>query len=194
MDAIQANTTVAAASAQYHREAQQHGSVCPVCQRFGREYMVHLGAAHLWALHAFYKKRPRKAYERLDGGFLYFRDVLPDNLRSSYGQLKHWGLLEPRSKAIPGRAGKSGYWRITPAGKAWLRGQRTVPASAVVSRDGVLRFEGAEIGPSQALKQHFDLGETMDETTAPAPQTATRPQQAELFPGGPTSGEHAQHP
>lgn len=63
----------------------------------------------------------------------------------NFQKLKYWGLVE--QKRI-----KSGEWRVTPRGEAFLLGKLKVPCSVITYRGIFVEYEGDDIGPEDAIK------------------------------------------
>jgi len=81
-------------------------------------------------------------------------------------KLRYWGLIETDSRAR-GDGGKAGFWRITPEGRAFVRGLSTVPKYAVVLDGACLGLEGPQIDIRDALGSDFNYDDLMS-TTADA--------------------------
>tara|TARA_R110000744_G_scaffold28730_1_gene68941 strand:- start:620 stop:1144 length:525 start_codon:yes stop_codon:yes gene_type:complete len=77
-------------------------------------------------------------------------------------QLQHWELLEQKRNDNT-RKRRSGVWRLTPKGYAFVRGELRVPSHAFVCSPGdrLLGWETTTTGVVEALGDHFDYQELM---------------------------------
>jgi hypothetical protein len=64
----------------------------------------------------------------------------------NFQKLKYWGLVEQLKV-------KSGEWRVTPKGEAFLRGRLKVPSSVITYRGIFVEYEGDDIGPEDAVEE-----------------------------------------
>ncbi len=78
-------------------------------------------------------------------------------------KLRYWRLIETDSRAR-GDGGKAGFWKITPEGRAFVRGLSTVPKYAVVFDGACLELDGPPIGIRDALGSDFDYDDLMSTT------------------------------
>ena len=91
------------------------------------------------------------------------------------GKLRYWGLVEEQVDIHREDGGRSGFWRLTPAGRAWVTRQATVPKYVAVYNNTVLRRYGEGISIDDALGRKFNYSELM----APYPMgdSMTQPNQ-----------------
>lgn len=76
-------------------------------------------------------------------------------LRSkTYSLLEHWGLVESKSF-------RSGIWRITPKGAAFVTGTITVPSAAYIYDAKVLAWESEETSFRGCFDRYFDFDAMM---------------------------------
>ena len=79
-----------------------------------------------------------------------------------HGKLAHWGLVEQRPVEDVTTTGKtSGQWRITPKGKAFLRGEIEVPRYAHLLFNDLVGWGSERTDIHQALGEVFDYEEMM---------------------------------
>ena len=78
-------------------------------------------------------------------------------------QLQHWKLLEQKRNDNT-RKRRSGMWRLTPKGYAFVRRKLRVPSHAFVCAPGdrLLGWEITTTGVVEALGNHFDYEELME--------------------------------
>ena len=69
-----------------------------------------------------------------------------------YAKLRYWGLMEP--------AGKAGWWRLTPLGRAFARGEAEVPANALTYNRRLYALVGDPVSIADCLANGGDF-ETM---------------------------------
>ncbi len=148
--------TLAETAAWTRKQSLGGGAVCPCCGGRAQRYPRRLTVAMAKALVEFYRHRDRK------GGFVHYRKALEDpTLWSDYGKLKYWGLLEQAENEDPKKA-QNGFWRITFAGKEWLKARRMMPEGCTVYMDQAEGFFGEQITVARALRRPFDFSELMD--------------------------------
>lgn len=81
--------------------------------------------------------------------------------RADEGKLAYWGLIEEEKIKRPD-GGRAGYWRVTPRGELFLRGQLSIPKYARVYNGRVLGFDSTEmVTIKDALGTKFDYTELM---------------------------------
>lgn len=137
--------------AKAHRQVWQNldqGAWCACCQRTARRYPRKLHAEM-----ASFLVRLVRAYEK-EKRWYHLREVLPggDAPKSSTdgAYLTHWGLV----KRHPDR---TGFYRPTPGGIAFVRGRTSVPRIAWVYDKRATHFSKERITIRQALEEQFDL-------------------------------------
>jgi len=80
-----------------------------------------------------------------------------------FAKLRYWGFI----KAKPhddGQSGKkhSGYWRITPFGVSFVRGELKVHKYALIYNGNFKEFEGESVSIRECLGEKFDYNELME--------------------------------
>ena len=138
--------------AQAHRQVfagLDQGAWCPCCQRTARRYPRRLHAEM-----AAFLVRLVKAYEGQKRWF-HLREVLPGGdevpkASTDGAYLTAWGLV----KRHPDR---TGFYRPTPAGVAFVRGRTTVPKIAWVYDGRATHFSQEMTTIRQSLEERFDL-------------------------------------
>lgn len=89
-----------------------------------------------------------------------------------YATLRHWKLVEDRPNVNTKTKG-SGIWRPTPLGRAWSRGEGTVPKYAVLYRGETIGNHGPDLSVQAALKEDtFDYAAVMQKLILPATDKA----------------------
>jgi len=105
---------------------------------------------------------------RRDGGYEYV-DLPPilDRMKGTphqggYGTIAHhWGLIEQMPGEREDGSKRVGWWRLTDRGRAFVRGEITVPKKALIYNNKLFGFEGRQITISDALREPFDYRRLM---------------------------------
>ena len=84
---------------------------CPCCRRTARMRVGHISASMARSVLKAYQAGPREPFQ--------CRTVDARDQNGDYAKLRYWGLIE--------RAGRKGWWRLTPLGRAFARGEAEVP-------------------------------------------------------------------
>lgn len=80
---------------------------------------------------------------------------------AEYSKLKFWGLLEPRpEEQVEGH--RSGFWRLTDLGRAFVMGRVSVPRISYVAGQHLLRQSSERTDIFKALGDHYDWYEMME--------------------------------
>lgn len=135
-----------------HRASE--GEKCPVCTRNVKVYRRALTSVAARAVAALYEEH------RLTFGHMadVARKHLPDSA-SQGGYLvlgQHWDLIESEP-LVRGEVGRTGYWRVTDKGEAFLAMELSVPKYAHVFKGGCLALDGPLITFRDALGERFDF-------------------------------------
>lgn len=140
------------------------GERCPCCTSNVKVYRRPLTSVGARAVAALYTEH------RLTFGHMadVARKHLPESA-SQGGYLvlgQHWGLIESEP-IVRGDVGRTGYWRVTDRGEAWLRGETSIPKYALLFQGRCLALEGDLLRREAALGQHFDFRALMADRIAP---------------------------
>lgn len=131
------------------------GHRCPVCRQYAREYKRKLNATMVKALSLIYKATAPGLHFAHGPTVLKGSGVFGGDL----GKVGYFGLVEEEAALRPD-GGRSGWWRVTPQGRAFLQGYTTVPKYAHVYDGRVLSFSGDPIGVHDVAPS-FDYRELM---------------------------------
>lgn len=126
------------------------GVRCPACDQLAKVYRRKVTST---AAHALVMLWLNSAHD-----FAHLPTVRGAN-DGEAAKLAYWGLIEEERTLRPD-GGRSGWWRVTDAGEAFLRGQ-TVAKYALVYDGDVLGYEGPDVSIHDALGTRFDLAELM---------------------------------
>lgn len=74
---------------------------------------------------------------------------------------RHWALIARDADRRPDGSTRTGWWRLTPEGVAWVTGQTTVPKYAVIYDNRCLELEGDPVTIHDALGDRFDYADLM---------------------------------
>jgi hypothetical protein len=136
----------------YFQDNLEEGLNCPCCSRWGKVYR--------WSLYRTAIKLLVNMYEA--GGttkFVETRSIKGEG-QGDASRLRHWGLAEQESKARPD-GGKSGFWRCTDTGEAFLLGDLALPKYVHVYNGEAKFFSGPEIKVEEALGLNFNYNNMM---------------------------------
>lgn len=78
-----------------------------------------------------------------------------------FAKFKTWGLVEEQLNTDTKKR-TSGYWRITPKGERYVRGELTIPKVARIYNKRFFYFEGEQVSIKDALGKNFDYAELME--------------------------------
>lgn len=136
------------------------GHDCPVCRQHVKVYRRKLTKVAARAVIELYREHgldfghlPTVAQQRMpevahQGGYLVLG--------------AHWSLIGEERHLRPD-TGRAGYWRVTPLGEQWLRGEITVPKYARLYDGRCLGLDGDLVTVDEVLGVSFDFRELMAE-------------------------------
>lgn len=125
------------------------GGHCPVCDKFGKVYKIKLSQALALAL-------KWVADHGKEDGWIDVQTQGPRwMLRAkTYPLLAHWDMIESQSS-------RSGIWRITPKGRAFLDGSVLAPKAVYIYDNSVWAFDAENIPFRGCFGVKFDFAELM---------------------------------
>lgn len=128
------------------------GGCCPVCDKFGKVYKIKLSQALALAL-------KWVADHAKDDGWVDVQMLGPRwMLRAkTYPLLAHWELIESQSP-------RSGIWRVTPKGRAFLDGSVLAPKAVYIYDNSVWAFDAETTSFRGCFGVKFDFDELMSST------------------------------
>jgi len=142
------------------RPLVEKGHKCPLCTRKVKIYPRPLPAASARVLIRLFRLNEGRDFVKL-GPIL---DTMKGTAaQGGYGTLAHhWGLME----AMPGKredgSNRVGWWRLTDLGRAFVRGEATVPKRARIFANRLLGYVGPPWTISDALREPFDFNDLMN--------------------------------
>lgn len=168
------NATVAEAKA-YLRARWLEGADCPCCKRRVQVYRRSVTSGMALALLAFLRASDERARtEPGFDGYLHAEDtfkgqrLLPSSARGDFAKFRHWGIIEQREGDRDDGSPRNGYWRLTSLGRAFARGEASVPKYVYMYNDAVYPAEAVGADPDQgevtirdALGKRFNYAEVV---------------------------------
>ena len=168
----EALTTLAEAREVFFRNAEEDGSDCPCCDRYGKIYKRKLHSAMAAVLVLLYRHRGLgfvhvHKLNAMRGGRL--------DSRGDFAKLRHWGLIEEsattqKQSAYDIDKKRQGLWRITESGEAFVEGRIRVYERILIYNTECLGVAGVEtVDIHEALGSHFSYAELMNDAVWPSP-------------------------
>jgi hypothetical protein len=139
------------------RALVDEGHRCPCCTQFAKVYKRKINSTMARDLIALYRQAGRD--------WAYLPDVRKrSGSRSNReeSKLRYWSLIQEEPAVRPD-GGRSGWWRVTQFGEAFVLGRLTVPKYARIYDDRLLGHLGEEVSIMDALGDRFDYRELMAE-------------------------------
>lgn len=137
------------------------GARCPVCDQYAKIYKRALRgglAVSLIRMFQFFKKNP--GVEWLNDTPGYLRSV-GANATNDVALLRHWGLIEQRPGERNDGSTRTGVFRLTHHGRAFVLGALKVARFAVLYNGKLVDLEGDLVGVQEALGVDFNYAELM---------------------------------
>ena len=133
------------------------GVICPICERSSRVVPKTICSTQAQTLIWLYWNTVEHQYIHLNKNA---PRVLVKNAET--GKLKHWGLIEQMPNDDPTKL-KSGWVRITSAGRAFVEGKAKTYKTLFIMNDTVLGepLEKERIDIQDALGKKFDIRDLM---------------------------------
>lgn len=131
------------------------GAWCPCCDQWAKIYRWKLYGSAIRLLHGLYEWASANGSE-----FVHSRDVKRPGQGGDGTQLRHWGLVEQEKERRPD-GGRSGFWRITVKGVAFLKDQTKIPKYAYVYNGEVLSLSGDLVSVRDIIGNTFNYDEMM---------------------------------
>ena len=135
----------------------REGDTCPACGQRVKVNVYKFGAAHAKNLIWLYQNAREEFVHVPTAGN---RGVLTTNV---VGKLVSWGLAERMPNIDDPTKNKTGYYRITKKGVAFLAGGITIPSRMMQYNGETVGFGEEHTTMSEALKRKFNFEELMRE-------------------------------
>lgn len=147
------------------------GMRCPCCRQYAKVYSRTITGQMVRGLFQIFHQRNRNLREDPRNEWVYVPDVLDyrslDTVKAQY-----WKLLQPEM-TIRNDGGRSGYWRITSLGLAYLFDHVAVPKYARIYNGECLELVGPPVTVMTALGTKFNYDELMSTVTDPGDNSSS---------------------
>jgi hypothetical protein len=134
------------------RELLDEGAKCPCCTQFAKVYRRKIHATAASKLIAMYRSAGREWFHALTVAGAHS----PDAVKARY-----WGLLEEDQATREDGSKRTGWWRFTDKGVAWVKNETAVPKYAHLYDGRCLRLSGDNVTIRDALGSKFNYNELM---------------------------------
>jgi hypothetical protein len=138
------------AKAWLRKRIYEGGDRCPCCNQFAKVWKRQIHSIIARALIAVYNAEPA-------GTFLHLATVAGPACEG--GKTRYWGLMEQESDTFPN--GRSGWWRLTPHGRAFVECRISVPQYALVYDSRCLGLDGPLVNIQDCLGSKFSYPELL---------------------------------
>ena len=136
-------------------ESVDEGTICPVCEKFSKEYKRKLNSGMAWSLIMIYRLSNKNfEYIHVQNEFKKRFDL--NAIRREYPKLEHWGLIRRKKGVDPSQNSRTGYFQLTPKGILFVEGKIKVKERVHLLHGKIKEFSGDLIDIKQALKNKFD--------------------------------------
>lgn len=132
------------------------GEHCPCCGQMAKIYrrrIHHTIARNLIRLYQLSKDS--------DDGWVHVRRLRITGEQGELSKARHWGLVEESAQTRQD-GGRSGHWRLTPEGVAFVRNRSRIKQYALIYDSRCLGHEGEWVTIKDALGKKFDYRELME--------------------------------
>ncbi len=147
---------------QFIRDNFEEGCECPACGQLVKRYSRTITSSMSYALgliYKFFQRNPRDEWVHVED---YLKDQdIPSSIRADYSKLRYWELLKHNNEKREDGSKRSGFWKMTPKGRQFIRGEISVPKYALVFNNHFLGLEGDLINIHDTVKNKFDYGKLM---------------------------------
>jgi hypothetical protein len=136
------------------RTMVDEGHDCPCCRQHAKVYRRKVHASMAAGLIRAFKHGRRE--------FSYLPDTLSHRQNADFAKLVYWSLIEPELEARRSDGSKrTGRWRVTAAGEAFLRGTQSIQKYARIYNGRCLSLTGELVTIRAALGKKFNYEELM---------------------------------
>ena len=144
--------------AEFYRGIEGKGCDCPVCGRFAKIYAYPMNAGMARTLIWLWKRRSDVWIHLPSTAPRY---VLASN---SVGKLLYWNFVERRPNVDDPTKKMTGWYRITPKGRAFVEGRITAKSHVLVFDETVFGWRDERVSIHRALGKRFNYQELMEDT------------------------------
>lgn len=136
----------------------EDGHICPCCHRRAQIYKRPINGTMARSLGAMYL-----AYGLDYGDLPALRQRKRLHHSNQEGMLAWFGLTE-EEKVRRKDGGRAGFWRVTPLGERWLKGEATIPKYSRTYGAYVIELLGKQVSIYDTLKVRFNWRDVMNGT------------------------------
>jgi len=143
---------------QYIWQHRRRGVACPCCDRVCKVYKRTVtGGMARWLIELV------KLWRKTGGRWVDItQKPMTDYHRSGdYGKLVYWGLCEPKPNTDRRKTRRSGLWRPTELGVAFVSDQKPIARYCHVYLNKPIAFSGPDVTIQQALGTKFSYADVM---------------------------------
>lgn len=140
---------------QYLKENISKGTECPCCNRVVKMYKRNINEKMVKSL---------IQLSKMGKGFHHVGDIvqgISNTGTNDFSKLHHWGMIKQVKDNERG-VNKSGFWKITETGTAFVNKEISAPAYAIVYNKKAYSFAEEHIFIDQAFKVKFNYRELME--------------------------------
>lgn len=146
------------------RERVYKGEKCPCCLQMAKVYKRTITSAMAIALVHIYRRQMEIGLNEWMHVENYLKGVpnAPPSLRGDFPKLRFWGLLEKKDETRDDGSDRNGFYRITPNGVGFVRGEILVHKYIYIYNQRPLKSDGVMVSISDALGEPFDYQKLMN--------------------------------
>lgn len=137
--------------------AMDKGENCPCCTQFAKVYKRKIHASMAAALIAIHKA----SASPLGAHFVEISKLLPHNQVADAAKLRYWGLIEEEPSVRQDGSERTGWWRVTETGTAFVLGKGDVTKYVKLYNGRSLGTTGGQMSIREALGKNFNYNELM---------------------------------
>lgn len=137
----------------FHDKARDNGSICPVCDRFGKQNPTTMDRVLAWACVRLARHQVEEGIDtwiQCQEFWAEIKSHMPP--RTVYCKLRHWGLLEKNPEKGPKGQRNTAVWRVTRNGLLFAAGRLRVRLKAIVYNRQLIEYAGVYIDVHEAIE------------------------------------------
>lgn len=158
--------TIDEAKAFLKANARGKGATCPCCNQYVKVYRRHITYAMSKSLIMMARATQSSHTGGRPSAFIHVGNLLTENkhLNSDWAKFEYWGLIEPMTGDRPDGSNRTGMWRLTDKGWAFVGNRLAIPAWVDVYNKRPLSFAPNEVTIKQTIGTAFDYDAMMTTT------------------------------
>lgn len=138
------------------RDLADDGHRCPLCTQYVKVYKRKIHASMAQAIILMYRHYVATGVEWIE-----IAAILPHRMVADAAKLRYWGLIVEEPSYRSDGSERTGFWRLTDRGVAFVRGQGIVKKYARLYDGRFLGHEGDMVDIKDCLGKKFDYSELM---------------------------------